>query len=101
MLFLLDSGKLAVQCGKWRGLLYFAASPVFLCFAWAIPSVLEVITSMSPAGATAMPEWAYYASLGFLAAAFLLWVAGLWRLYRDHVHGDYYHDAEHYKTHGW
>ncbi|MDP3230710.1 MAG: hypothetical protein Q8N13_22435 [Acidovorax sp.] len=101
MLFLLDSGKLAVHYGKWRGLLYFAASAVFMCFAWVIPSIFDVIAEFSPGGSVNMPVGMYYTAIGPLVVACFLGIAGCWRLYRDEVHGDHQRDADHYKTYGW
>jgi len=96
MLYLLDTGRMAYKFGKWRGTLYLVATAVPFAIANFIAKVFSILPDQS------QPPMAFqWMEIGFHAVALLLWGYGCYRIYRDHVHHDYYLEAQHYQREGW
>lgn len=103
MLELLNTGKWAYKLGKWRGLIAVFGSALLLCIALLAMYLEEFMLSLGPKQALAAPSISTlgWISIGSLVGAGLLFLWASWQLYRDHVHGDYYLDAEVFKDRGW
>jgi hypothetical protein len=97
MLYLLDTGRMAHKFGKWRGALYLVASVVLLTLANLIAEVISILSSQ-PQPSVALLRWI---EIGFYSSVLFLWGYGCYRLYRDHVHHDYYLEADRYQREGW
>ena len=103
MFELLNTGMLARKLGKWRGLIAVCGSALLLCFGLLAMKLEELVLSFGPKQAMASTSISTlgWISIGSLAIGGLLFLWASWQLYRDHVHGDYYLDAEVFKDRGW
>lgn len=96
MLYLIDTGRMAYKFGKWRGVLYLLATIVPL----ALGNFISKVFSILP-GQLLPPTVLQWSEVGFYIFALLLWGYGCYLLYRDHVHHDYYLEADQYQREGW
>jgi hypothetical protein len=96
MLDFLDTGRMAHKFGKWRGALYLVATSVPLALANFIAKVFSILP-----GQPEPPVALQWTEIGFYALAMFLWAYGCYLLYRDHVHHDYFLEADHYQREGW
>ena len=103
MLELLDTGRMAHRFGKWRGLVAAANAVVLFLLALLISKLegLIVFSSPKPTITSSSSPVLGWISIGLLMVGGLLWLWASWQLYRDHIHSDYYLEAEHFKNHGW
>lgn len=96
MLYMLDTGRMAYKLEKWRGALYVVATAVPLAIANFISQVFGIL----PAQPQPLDAFQWI-EIGCYAVAFLLLGYGSYSLYRDHVHHDYYLEADRYQCEGW
>lgn len=105
MFELLNTGMMAHKLGKWRGLIAVSGSALLLCFGLLAMKLEEFVLGFGPKQAMASTSTSIsllgWMSIGSLVACGLLLLWASWQLYRDHVHGDYYVEAEQFKDRGW
>ncbi len=100
MLELLDTGRMAVKFGKWRGLATASRALFFYAVAFAAVKLQDLLQKFMPnAPQNGVPTLGWTA-IGMIVFGQLLLLWGMWQLYRDHVHGDYYLDSERYQDRG-
>lgn len=96
MLDLLDTGRMAHKFGKWRGVLYLVAAAVPVAIGSFIARVFDVLP-----GQPEPPEPLQWLEMGLFAIALMIWIYGWYQLYRDHMHHDYYLEADRCQREGW
>ncbi|QKV55455.1 hypothetical protein [Comamonas antarctica] len=87
---------MAYKFGKWRAIPYFLATPLPLIFATLMLSVFGILPG-NPSPPTAV-QWIGIILYGSGSA---IGICGCYQLYRDHVHHDYYQEADRYQREGW
>lgn len=102
MLELLDSGRMAHKFGKWRGAVAIGVALTFYLLSYAVLNLGQALQSSSlfKASQEGLPPL-FWGAAAIAILGFIIQLIGSWALYRDHVHGDYYIAAEHYRKHGW
>ncbi|MCL5741213.1 MAG: hypothetical protein M1430_10350 [Betaproteobacteria bacterium] len=101
MLELLDTGRMAVKLGKWRGALTGGYALLPCLFAFVVLKVQDLVWAAAPGASQPGLSTLDWIAIGLVGVGMVLALWCVWQLYRDHVHGDYYIDAENYKTRGW
>lgn len=90
MLELLDTDRMAFKFGKWRGMFHLAYALAVFLLSFVIANFHAVLPG--PSSGTVL-QWMSY---GLIALGSFLWCYGVYRLYRDHVHMDFYLEADGY-----
>lgn len=95
MLELLDTGRMAYKFGKWRGVFTLLAAVILYLFSYGLFNLGNLLP-YAPG-----PHPFRWGVLALVVLGGIIQLIGSWQLYRDHVHGDYHFDKDHYQSHGW